>query len=447
MDTNFWLAAPLIHELKIHESTFMNTCEFEIHIDGQWRECCTIEIDKPALGGTGASRITYDSEFVHNYKNSPASLRIPVSRNSTHLDRWPSFLFDLIPQGKGRKYLLGELNLQDGPSADWQLLCAGAINPIGRLRVRESARFYEVHPERQDELTKRGFKLQDILERKDEFLENIFGHNMLTAGTTGLQGVAPKFMLTLGKDDLFYLDGAIPDAHAKKHYLVKLSRGRDPSDLKILKNEAAFMRTTKALGLAVDELPEWHADMLFIPRFDRLVTESGIERRHQESGASLVGQIGFDQRPSQNDLLAAIRLHVTDKTAATIEFIKRDVLNLAMGNTDNHARNTAVQIVNGRVQLTPLFDFAPMNLDKEGIARALRWKRGKTEITNWADVLASLELDPDELATVTDALRIFGSKIEGLSDVMAEQGVDSDIIGARYYAIQNQINQLKELRR
>lgn len=423
----------------------MNTCEFEIHIDGQWRECCTIEIDKPALGGAGASRITYDSEFVRNHKNSPASLCIPVIDDSTYFDQWTSFLFDLIPQGKGRKYLLGELNLQDGPAADWQLLCTGAFNPIGRLRVKESVCFHEFNPERQDSSIKQGFKIQDILERKDEFLENLFSHNMLSAGTTGLQGVAPKFMLTLGKDDLFYLDGAIPDALAKKHYLVKLPRGRDPSDLKILKNEAAFMRTAKVLGLFVDELPEWHKDMLFIPRFDRLVTESGIERRHQESGASLVGQIGFDQRPSQNDLLAAIRLHVTDKTAATIEFIKRDVLNLAMGNTDNHARNTAAQIVTGRVQLTPLFDFAPMNLDKEGIARALRWKRDdKTEITNWADVLASLALDPDELATVTDALRIFGSKIERLSDVMAEQGVDSDIIGARYYAIQNQINQLQE---
>lgn len=423
----------------------MSTCEFEIYIDGQWRECCTIEIDKPALGGTGASRITYDSEFVHNFKNSPASLCISVSENPTDLDHWPSFLFDLIPQGKGRKYFLGELNLQDGPAADWQLLCTGAFNPVGRLRVKESARFYESHPERQDSSIKQGFKLQDFLEHKDEFLENLFSHNMLSAGTTGLQGVAPKFMLTLGKDDLFYLDGAIPDVHTKKHYLVKLPRGGDTSDIKILKNEAAFMRTAKVLGLFVDELPEWHEDMLFIPRFDRLVTESGIERRHQESGASLVGQIGFDQRPSQNDLLAAIRLHVTDKTAATIEFIKRDVLNLAMGNTDNHARNTAAQIVTGRVQLTPLFDFAPMNLDKEGIARALRWKRDdKTEITNWADVLASLALDPDELATVTDALRIFGSKIERLSDVMAEQGVDSDIIGARHYAIHNQINQLQE---
>ncbi len=189
--------------------------------------------------------------------------------------------------------------------------------------------------------------------------------------------------------------------------------------------------------------------MLFIPRFDRKVTQSGVERLHQESAASLVGQIGFDQRPSQNELLAALRRYVTNKTATTIEFIKRDILNLAMGNTDNHARNTAVQIVDGVIQLSPLFDFAPMNLDKEGIARALRWKnkdKNNVELNNWVDVFASLDLEKHELAVITDALYLFGQSIEGLPDIMAQQRVDSDIIENRYYAIQTQIKQLRELK-
>ncbi|WP_375338497.1 hypothetical protein [Variovorax paradoxus] len=37
-----------------------------------------------------------------------------------------------------------------------------------------------------------------------------------------------------------------------------------------------------------------------------------------------------------------------------------------MRNTDNHARNTAVQrLPDGALQLTPIFDFAPMFLDPE----------------------------------------------------------------------------------
>lgn len=426
----------------------MEQCTFEIWVDGAWHECCTIEIADTAVGGFSASMLDYDAGYVFSGKKAPVSLRLPVSLTFSKARHWPSFLFDLIPQGKGRQYLLGELKLADGPAADWALLCAGAFNPIGRLRVKQALAYYAEHARRQDQaMLARGFTLSEILERKDDFIEHLYIHGMLSAGTSGVQGVAPKFMLTLGKDDLWYADGAIADAHAKKHYLVKLPRGRDASDLKILRNEAAFLRTAHAMGLCVEELPELHDDMLFIPRFDRRVTASGVERLHQESAASLVGQIGFEQRPSQNELLAALRRYVSDKTATTIEFLKRDVLNLAMGNTDNHARNTAVQIVDGRIQLSPLFDFAPMNLDKEGIARALRWKReDKTEISTWADVLASLGLDQAELASVRNELHAFGVRIERLSEVMAAQGGDQDIIQHRYHAIQKQISQLRDLK-
>lgn len=428
----------------------MKKCAIEIWIGGQWHECCTIEINDPDRGGFATSVLSYDTDFVFNSENSPVSLRFPVNLNEVKLAHWPAFLFDLIPQGKGRHYLLGELKLADGPAADWPLIRAGAFNPIGRLRVKEAVTFYNNQSNRSNTVTRMtGFKINDILERKDDFIEHLYVHGMLAAGTSGVQGVAPKFMLTLGKDNLWYADGAIEDDHAQKHYLIKLPRGRDVSDLKILRNESAFLRTANALGLSVEELPQLHDDMLFIPRFDRKVTRAGVDRLHQESAASLVGQIGFDQRPSQNELLAALRRHVTDKTATTIEFIKRDVLNLAMGNTDNHARNTAVQIVDGVIQLTPLFDFAPMNLDKEGIARALRWKNkdnNKLELSNWVDVLASLDLETHEHAVIADALHLFGQSIEALSDIMAQQGVDGDIVENRYHAIQTQISQLREVK-
>ena len=51
------------------------------------------------------------------------------------------------------------------------------------------------------------------------------------------------------------------------------------------------------------------------------------------------------------------------------------MLNLALRNTDNHARNTAVQrLVDGSIQLTPLYDFAPMYLDPELIVRGCVWR-------------------------------------------------------------------------
>lgn len=149
------------------------------------------------------------------------------------------------------------------------------------------------------------------------------------------------------------------------------------------------MRVAAALGIRTHaDLPTLHGDVLLIPRFDRMVCDGKVMRFHQESVASILGLAGFDQRPSLFDVVAGIRQVVTDPAAETLEFIKRDVLNLAMRNTDNHVRNTAVQRIDGHVRLPPLFDFAPMYLDPELIPRSLRWYRLDTriELAEWGDM-------------------------------------------------------------
>lgn len=188
-------------------------------------------------------------------------------------------------------------------------------------------------------------------------------------------------------------------------------------------------------------------DALFIPRFDRRVENGKVIRLHQESVASLAGLIGFDARPSQFELLKAIRSYVTDKTGETVEFLKRDVLNLAMRNTDNHARNTAIQKIDDQVCLTPLFDFAPMYLDPEGIARAARWYHpdSKKELLNWRDVLTALELDQAELSFISHELSKFGEQMSELSNYMREAEVDEDIVTLLQSSIDEQSRQLRSL--
>jgi serine/threonine-protein kinase HipA len=118
-----------------------------------------------------------------------------------------------------------------------------------------------------------------------------------------------------------------------------------------------------------------------------------------------------------------------------------------MRNTDNHARNTAVQLVDGKVRLTPLFDFAPMYLDPEVIPRALRWYRPDTriELTDWADVLAALPVSGHERRMLALELSRFAAQIERLPDIMEELGVDHDIIEFLTPYIDTQVRQLKAL--
>jgi serine/threonine-protein kinase HipA len=109
---------------------------------------------------------------------------------------------------------------------------------------------------------------------------------------------------------------------------------------------------------------------LFIPRFDRLVTAGGGTRLAQESLATLTGRAGFGVVPTHNEVCRKLAEVCSDPLREILEYLRRDIANIALGNKDNHARNTALQRdFSGHIALTPLFDFAPMYLHPDGIAR------------------------------------------------------------------------------
>src|SRR3546814_11664631 len=88
-----------------------------------------------------------------------------------------------------------------------------------------------------------------MVERADVFVEQLAIHSMLAAGTPGVQGVAPKFLLTQDEEGRWFPDTALPDARARRHWIVKLPRGRPGPDFRILPPEALYLPATGARGL------------------------------------------------------------------------------------------------------------------------------------------------------------------------------------------------------
>jgi serine/threonine-protein kinase HipA len=328
------------------------------------------------------------------------------------------------------------------------LLLAGAFNPIGRLRIGTAVEFYEEqllkNPDR-DQL--RGFEIDDILANADDFLEHLSLHAMLSAGTTGVQGVAPKFLLAQDQDGLWFADLALPDARARRHWIVKLPRGRTEDDLLVHRHEAAYLRLAAALGLRTQGAVEMRGRMLFTERFDRMASSEGVTRLHQESLASLAGLQGFGAPTTQNQLLSALRVHATHPATETLEFLKRDVFNLAMRNTDNHARNTAVQeLPDGTVQLTPVFDVSPMFRDPDLIPRSVHWRDADgRRLDDWREVLDNLQLPGDEQHAVVNGLQEFATQLERVPNIAADHGVEPVILEACLKSIEAQIDQLRRL--
>jgi serine/threonine-protein kinase HipA len=418
-------------------------CILQIFLDDRWVDCAQIGFDGDIC------HWNYPVVYAVEHPDTPLSLAESVDMDIRGSRTMPAFLYDLVPQGEGRRFLLGELKLPDGPGADFPLICAGAFNPVGRTRAAEAVEYFESHVARHPAARGLpGLTIDDVVIRSDDFKERMFLHGMLGTGTTGVQGAAPKYLLTRDRAGLLHGDAILPDAEATQHFIVKLPRGNSPADDKVLRNEAAYMRVAAAVGIRTHtQLPSLHGDVLLIPRFDRIAHNGKVVRLHQESVASVLGLPGFDLRPNLFEVIAGIRRVVTDPAKETLEFIKRDVLNLAMRNTDNHPRNTALQVIGGEIRLTPLFDFAPMYLDPQVVPRTLRWYRPDTrvELTEWADVLAALPVPDDERRALARALSRFAAQIERLPDIMEAQGVDDDIVEFLLRSIDTQTRQLKAL--
>jgi len=427
-------------------------CTLQIYQEDEWLDCAIVEIvGQQQTGWQAATRTSYLFEYAISYMDlsdgHALAYHLPVNVQNTLQSTWPAFLMDLLPQGYGRKELLRQLNFSENTQeqADWALLKAGAGNPIGNLRIKEAYEWLQGQfPVQQNH----GFSLDQVVERQENFIESLASYGLFIAGSSGIQGEWPKLLLTQGHDDLFYLDHTLTDDQVKQHWLVKFSRGSDQNLDKILMHEALYMKVAQYLGLRVHQELELHGKTLFIPRFDRKVIDRKVERIAQESIASLGGKAGFGVRMTHNQICSLLMQCCTEPKQEIFEYLKRDLANVALGNKDNHTRNTALQrFNNGIIQLTPLFDFAPMWLHPDGIARTTRWERddhGGMPI--WHSVIEQIAestlIDPKEIkAVLIEQLPLY----QGLLEHMQHLQLAPEILENSQYRINNICQQLEEL--
>jgi serine/threonine-protein kinase HipA len=393
----------------------MTACTLQLHAQGQWHDVATVALwGEEAEGWRARTFAGYAVDWsVDQFGKRDAhavSVNWPVGLEPLESPHWPVWLMDMLPQGFGRSELLRRLGLPASmeQAADWRLLMAGAGNPIGHLRVKEAAEWLQGQGAAlsvQVGAAVRGFGIHEVSARVEEFSEHLAQHGLFVAGSSGVQGEWPKLLLTQDHQGLLHLDHALADEHAARHFIVKFSRGNDAALAQILRHEPVYMDLAQRLGLRVHAPLQLEAGrVLFIPRFDRHVVAAGtgqtVERLAQESVASLTGHSGFDGVPSHEEVCRALVARCSDPQAEVLEYLRRDVANLALGNKDNHARNTAIQRdFASHVRLTPLFDFAPMYLHPDGIARRIRWQGNDNGQPDWArvlDAVCSVETDPQQ---------------------------------------------------
>jgi len=115
--------------------------------------------------------------------------------------------------------------------------------------------------------------------------------------------------------------------------------------------------------------------------------------------------------------------------AFVIEWVKRDMLNIVFGNSDNHGRNSAILKKNTGMWLAPIYDFAPMKADPEGVVRTTQWgspfeEGGHYQWKLIADALSDLVPSDRLLAELASLTRL----LTGLKERLIQRGVPESIL-------------------
>ncbi|WP_394847013.1 type II toxin-antitoxin system HipA family toxin [Pendulispora brunnea] len=403
------------------------TASLEIHVKGRWHVAGALSFSAPERGISSPGAFEYDLDYLDTMSTAlgvrdarAVSCGYPLAYDTPTEAAWPPFLLDIIPTGAARRYWEDRLQLPNTSSSDWQVLMHGAGNPTGNLRIREAVDSPNpgTHP---------GFSRADVLERAEHFIEYAHASGAPVSGSSGAGGDSPKFLLREDKKGRWFADGVLPDSKTRHCWLVKFPRTRDASDRLILEAEAAYHAVAKRLGVRTFGDVTWESDCLFIPRFDRVVRKGVIERLGLESLCSLVGIAEFGVPLRKERQVSALMRYVTEPQQELREFLLRDVLDVAMGNTDNHGRNTSVlKTADGFIALSPLYDFAPMILDRRGVARVSRWE-DNADYPNWTGVAEAVARFAD-VGQTKRWLRHLGARIEELPNTMKDVGVPVRVI-------------------
>jgi len=99
------------------------------------------------------------------------------------------------------------------------------------------------------------------------------------------------------------------------------------------------------------------------------------------------------------------------------------------GNSDNHGRNTSFLKGNGYIKLAPIYDFASMKADPEGISRTIKWQ-APLEIGGTYDFVGITETLSDLVpsAVLLEELRNTAMKCIGLKQKLTIRGVPEQIL-------------------
>lgn len=446
----------------------MYNLTLQIFSAGKWHDAMILRFDNPEMGFESRCSFGYETPYlVENIEAIGSSFSKAVSalypldwegrRSST-----PAFVYDIAPAGAAKRFLLARLG-QEKPAyigADLYLLGQSTPAPIGNMRVKESA-------EAVDEREPIGFKREDVVHRDSRFLEYAYEQGAAVGGATGAGGEAPKLLLAENKAGLLYPDAVLGDEEVRQHWFIKFARNKGSLvDQDILRSEFHYYKALQKLGIetiAVEglALEEASKPSLWMQRFDREVTNGEVNRFAVESIYSLAEVTAPGSAMNHMDvirMLAGLWRKAGQASQIPVlvtDYLRRDLINKILGNSDNDGRNIAIIRQESSFRLAPIYDLAPMVMDDEGVTRTTKWPKdleraGEVDWRGVCRALADITDPKDPLAGLTDAsdpferLREDAQRLAALPDILTASGLPDRTMNHPGIHLKNLEQRLKE---
>ena len=423
--------------MPIDIAAMYDALTIQTYVNGQWHDALDLSFADTQKVAGARSTTAYKTAYLHDFYpltdsifEHAVSVNLPVNWSPEDAKGFPAFVYDIIPAGYARKSLLKRFNDEKPEGMDIDLFLLGRCtpSPIGNLRVKESVAALESSGAE-------AFARQEVVMRSNDFLEYAYEAGAALGGATGAQGEAPKLLLAEGRDGQLYADAMLDDSFVQSHWLVKFARNKvTENDKNILRAEYQYYNAVSSLGLNTVSsnglsLEEAEKPSLWMPRFDRIADGENVERIAVESIYSLLGNTEPGSRLKHEAVLAklielwCISGQADEVPELIFEYVRRDLLNRVLGNSDNHGRNTSIFRYRERLDLAPIYDLAPMVLDTEAVTRTTKWQAEIKGSPKWRDICAGFPqwYAPDELyERVRGAANVF----RALPDLLVDMPLD-----------------------
>lgn len=384
----------------------------------------------------GRISFTYDDNWREAENAYPLSLSMPLALSRHGNDKIDPFLWGLLPDNElvlgqwARKFQVSARNAFSLISAVGED-CAGAIQFVRPERLDAVLGQHPPQIEWLDEA--------DIAKRLRTLREDQSAWRIPSdTGQFSLAGAQPKTALLFQDGKWGVPSGRVPTTHILKPPTADFDGHAE--------NEHFSLELARALDLPVvdSRIMHFRAEIaIVVERYDRLRTEAGIRRVHQEDICQALAILPTHKYqneggPGIDDIVQLLRTRSGEPREDVDTFIDSVAFNWLIVGTDAHAKNYALLIgAQGRVRLAPLYDVASIlpytqiDIKKAKLSMKLggEYRFSNIQVRHWRKMAQDIRLDPEKVVQrVDDFARQLPDHIADTQRRMTKEGIDHPLI-------------------